>query len=676
MGNDVSYAPATEDRSPVASATFWHSATQGVRGIAVLGVLLYHASLPLPGGYLGVDVFFVISGFVITGAIIRQVDRQGQFRFWSFSWRRFRRLVPALSLLVSIDLLLSGLLLPPSAELQSVVLTGIGAVLGIANVVIAKTTGGYFEPTADYNSLLHTWSLSVEQQFYLFFPLLFMFVLLVSRKRLNAKLLLILVVIVTAISFTIAVLEVLGFPNRIGVYLFDNNVFYSPVGRAWEFAAGSVAYIVSTKFPISIHPLVSKVGVWAGVSALGLCFALPLSFEPISLIRTALAVVATAGILLICRQVTPPGSSALLANRPLVAIGNASYSLYLWHWPFVSFALWFWPRSWLAPLVATLVALGPALLSYHFVERKVRGLKLKSAAEKFSVIALCIAPPLLVASTLMITDGQQWRYNLGLSSRVSITGPVGDIEFKKALDALTYPCGDWISHVTSDLGEYGMPLSCRQTRDAGPQSTLVLGDSQADAVFFGLVQADAANGVVLLSLPSTAPLVESSAVMDRAIAMIEKEPFSSIVIAGHWTYYTDTDDRDFSRRLEATTRILTKEQRKVVYVYGFPHFSFHPSQCLRLAPAIPYNRCEEEMPHVFARHKEVDTQFLRLKEVSSINVVSVWDQWCSEERCSMRLDDELLFRDQWHLNAIGAGWMIETFDERVITERFDLKPAA
>ena len=196
------------------------------------------------------------------------------------------------------------------------------------------------------------------------------------------------------------------------------------------------------------------------------------------------------------------------------------------------------------------------------------------------------------------------------------------------------------------------------------------------AIWLGLVQADAANGVVLLSLPSTAPLVESSAVMDRAIAMIEKEPFSSIVIAGHWTYYTDTDDRDFLRRLDATTRILTKEQRNVVYVYGFPHFSFHPSQCLRLAPTIPSNRCEEEMPHVFARHKEVDTQFLRLKEFSSINVVSVWDQWCSDELCSMRLDNELLFRDQWHLNAIGAERLIETFDERIITERFDFKPAA
>ncbi len=82
------------------------------------------------------------------------------------------------------------------------------------------------------------------------------------------------------------------------------------------------------------------------------------------------------------------------------------------------------------------------------------------------------------------------------------------------------------------------------------------------------------------------------------------------------------------------------------------------------------------MPQVYARHKEVDTQFLRLKEVSSINVVSVWDRWCAEERCSMRLNDELLFRDQWHLNAIGAGWMIVTFHKRIITEKSDTKRAA
>ena len=210
-------------------ASNWQRSTQGLRGIAVLAVLLYHAQLPFSGGYLGVDVFFAISGFVITAAILRQVERDGRFSFWRFSWRRFMRLMPALSLLVVVDLLLSALLLSPGEELRSVVLTGLGAATGIANIVIAQTTGGYFEPAAEYNSLLQTWSLSVELQFYVFFPLAVIVVQLVRRKRLSARFLAVVLSTIGVTSLSVAILDVNGLPNRIGVRIFDNNVFYSPL---------------------------------------------------------------------------------------------------------------------------------------------------------------------------------------------------------------------------------------------------------------------------------------------------------------------------------------------------------------------------------------------------------------------------------------------------------------
>ncbi|WP_219107820.1 acyltransferase, partial [Austwickia sp. TVS 96-490-7B] len=143
---------------------------QGLRAIAVGLVIVYHAGLPVPGGFVGVDVFFVISGFVITAMLIREIETQGRVRFARFYLRRFRRLTPALALMLSVTLVMSAVALGPFGAQAVAAQTALGAVLLVANGVIAVTTGGYFDAPAESNPLLHTWSLSVEEQFYLFFP--------------------------------------------------------------------------------------------------------------------------------------------------------------------------------------------------------------------------------------------------------------------------------------------------------------------------------------------------------------------------------------------------------------------------------------------------------------------------------------------------------------------------
>lgn len=135
---------------------------QGLRAVAVLVVVAVHAGLPIPGGFVGVDVFFVISGFVITAMLGREWELTGRIRFRRFYLRRFRRLTPALAVMVSVTLGASVLLLSPVGPQQVAVQTGAGAMMIVANLVIAATTGGYFDQSANLNPLLHTWSLSVE----------------------------------------------------------------------------------------------------------------------------------------------------------------------------------------------------------------------------------------------------------------------------------------------------------------------------------------------------------------------------------------------------------------------------------------------------------------------------------------------------------------------------------
>jgi peptidoglycan/LPS O-acetylase OafA/YrhL len=155
---------------------------QGLRAVAVLLVVAFHAGLPVPGGFAGVDIFFVISGFVIAGMIHREHSSTGRFRFGRFYLRRFKRLTPALALMVGVTMFISFFLLSPFGAQQTAAQTGVGAMLIGANFVIARATGGYFDAPAEANPLLHTWSLSVEEQFYLIFPAILLLGWVVSQR--------------------------------------------------------------------------------------------------------------------------------------------------------------------------------------------------------------------------------------------------------------------------------------------------------------------------------------------------------------------------------------------------------------------------------------------------------------------------------------------------------------
>jgi peptidoglycan/LPS O-acetylase OafA/YrhL len=341
---------ATVCRSSPPQPSIRRADIQGLRAIAVFVVVAFHAGLPIPGGFVGVDMFFVISGFVITAMLQRQRQQAGHVRLGNFYLGRFKRLIPALAFMVGVTLLVSIAIVSPLGPQQAVAKTALGAMLLVANVVIARSTGGYFDADASYNPLLHTWTLSVEEQFYFVFPALLLFGWALGRRwvpRLGA---LIVVGCVAAGSFALTCVAAGSFALTAGGW-----GFYNPFSRAWEFAAGALlALVLAARTPRSWRLL-----VFLGAAGLGLVVASILIITPDKPFPGPWTTLPVAGTLLLLvagtRNTVP--TSRFLSIWPMVRLGDLSYSIYLWHWPCIAFAgHYLWQPSRPVLLAAALVS--------------------------------------------------------------------------------------------------------------------------------------------------------------------------------------------------------------------------------------------------------------------------------------------------------------------------------
>lgn len=530
-----------------AHGTRYRADIDGLRAVAVLLVMAYHFGIgAFRGGYVGVDVFFVISGFLITQILMADAA-EGQLRLGRFYARRVRRIAPALCVvLVAVTVAAFLLFLP--RQLVTYGRSVISSVLMAPNLYFFSLRRGYFDPVAETHPLLHLWSLGVEEQFYLLYPLYVWVIMRWDRRRAIA---------VTAVLLALS----------LGLYLWaaprmPNVAFFLPPTRAWELLAGAQLALSP--------PLVKgwgKLAGPAGVAGLALILAAAMGYGE-GPAGTILLLPVAGSILLIAAGAARPDAFVprLLSLRPLVSLGLISYSLYLWHWPiyvFLRHSILMEPLGWGWVLAAMLASIAIAAASWHFLEQPVRQRRmLRTTPRVLAATATVMGGLLLAGSVLNATEGLPRAAHARVDPLPAKT-PKGESGF---------PCS---------AQRFARDADCRPAGSAAP-AVLWWGDSFANHYWRGLAarRGDLSFNVAMHTMNGCAPILGSGPASraeceqhnDAGLRMVERHRFRTVILSGRWEKHASPDEM---ARLTATVRALRAAGARVLVIGQSPVFHFY-----------------------------------------------------------------------------------------------------
>jgi len=634
----------------------------GLRMIAVLAVVFNHAGLSLPGGFVGVDIFFVISGFLITGLLAQDIV-DGQFSVLTFYERRARRILPALFMVLAACLVVGWLLLYPQRyeDLGKSVLATLGFV---SNHWFWQSAGDYFGPDVEFEPLLHTWSLAVEEQFYLVFPILLW--ALASRPRSQWR----------------AVISILCIAS-LGLSIWMTGVapqanFYLTPTRVWELGIG--ALLALGTFPQSTARLHAAAG-WLGLILIGASLVLISGQTPFPGL-TAVPPVLGAALILYAGAGHRGGVTALLSWQPFVWIGLISYSLYLWHWPVLVAARLLSGTVHLSlpvALVSVLASLGLAMLSWRFVEQPFRKGRTAQVLTRPWIFAFSAAGAVILGSLAGVIVKRDGFIGQFPTERLAL------YQEASQRDSLGRSCME---------PENG--LGCVLGAPEGAPSVVIWGDSHAAAALPGFdvwLRAQDLAGVAY-TRSACPPMIgvyradqradhncdhHNDAVLAEVLASSTNR---TVILFGRWALAAEgvraahepggpallaergvpvgsiaNNPRIMEAGLLRLVATLRDKGLEVILIRGLPEIGRNvPEIALRYGDEVP-ERLLPSRTEMAARQARANAILERVAADHGARLLSPAERFCAE-RCRVELDGTPLYRDDDHLSAYGARWLI------------------
>ncbi len=641
----------------------YRSDIDGLRCLAVMPVVLFHANVPgAPGGFVGVDVFFVISGFLITSIIYQELNA-GRFSLIGFYERRARRILPALFGVVAAVVMAGWFILTPG-DYDRLAESILAALLFVSNFWFWQNSGGYIDGATEYLPLLHSWSLAVEEQFYIFFPLLLMLVFRLSRRLVRPAL-----VLLTLGSLALAAWATPRMPEA---------SFYLLPTRAWELGLGALLAVglVPTKAPRVLREVAGGLGL-CGVLLPVVFYDGHMEFPGLA----ALPPVLGAGLLIWAGTAGPVGASRLLSLRPLVLVGLISYSLYLWHWPIMAFArnrlattelVFLWQVS------TILLSFALAWLSWRYVERPFRIRPEKGGLRRariFVFSGLGAATLASVSAGLLLTGGAATQ-RFSTDQLAALARVTNDRQFQTCTG----------SRAIKELCSFN---------DAGPGkgAYLLWGDSHAESLLPAMIELAGerqkqlifANRGACAPLPGVArsdlaPRQDRRCERFRADVLrhaLEEDAIEVVILAARWPLYVegrlypDRPGKPFRlsrfdaaaegdnvevafEALEGLTRALSQAGKTVVLAGSVPEIPWDVAK--RMSSNILFDL---PMPgavaetDVLARQKLSNQMLNRVAQTGRAKMVNLAAEICTGD-CPTHRGSEAFYVDNHHYSPLGA----------------------
>lgn len=634
---------------------------EGLRAIAILLVVAAHAKVPwLAGGFVGVDVFFVLSGYLITGLLLKELYETGQIRFSNFYARRFRRLLPALLTMVICVGFTAALILPPAAQ-PAQATAAASAVLWLSNFHFAFSNIDYFGPDAANNLFLHTWSLGVEEQFYLVWPALLLLVLALRAPRGNLRIphLKIAMLLVTVISLLWCVLATDKTPHL---------AFYLMPSRAWQFSLGALTFLYLRKpnRPIgggegqsahAISGVAHTTPPWIGWLGLALIIGAALLLDENTQYPGLPALLPSLGAAAILAAGSPTkqsGVSKTLSWRPLQALGRVSYAWYLWHWPTLLLGgvlIGLSNPTHRVALVALSLAL--AVASYRFVESPLRrnpGLITRPQFFVFASLALMFGAN--VACITWFNAVFNW---INPPQQPSTLAARSDLPAIYAMG-----CDDFFRSAVVRACAFGPPNAAH--------TAVLMGDSIGGQWFPAVAKVFAnPDWRLLVFTKSSCPMVDEP-VFNRRIGRSYVECATwrenalkeivalrpDVVLLGSSSTY----DFDQAQWLDGTTRILKALSPASGHVYvlrATPGLSFDGPACLSARNWLPALHLHEDDCHANAFNQQNADVYEWLKRAAmgfpNVTPLDFNDGICPDGLCEAERNGLVVYRDEQHLTA-------------------------